>query len=231
MRRSLKTGVAAEVARQLAPRVTSFAPGVTETFVRQALQRAIAGVGPLPGAAAAAEAQLREEHGDVDRAVKEIIENHVRYAGVEGLLTNLGGLVTAAVVAPASISGLALVQCRMVAAIAHLRGYDLDDPRVRNAVLVALLGDETVHRMVKSHRLPGPPMALATSPAYDPAGDQVVANAVAGELIARVIGKRMAATVGKRVPVVGGAVGMVADGVSTWRVGRYADRELLPRRR
>ena len=56
-----------------------------------------------------------------------------------------------------------------------------------------------------------------------------IAGVLAGELIGRVIGKRMAATVGKRMPIVGGAVGMVADGVSTWRVGRYADRELVAR--
>ncbi|HJQ05547.1 MAG TPA: EcsC family protein [Nocardioides sp.] len=229
MRKSVKTGVAAEVARQLAPKVTTMAPGATEAFVRHALNRAIVGVGPLPGAAAAADAQLREQHGDVDRAIKEVIENHVRYAGVEGLVTNLGGLVTAAVVAPASISGLALVQCRMVAGIAHLRGYDLDDPRVRNAILVALLGDEVVVKMAKAHRIPGPPMAIATSPAYDATTDPMIANAIAGELIGRVIGKRLAATVGKKMPVVGGAVGMVADAVSTWRVGRYADREFLPR--
>ena len=231
MRRGVKTGVAVEVARQLAPKVTTMAPGVTEAFVRQALHRAINGVGPLPGAAAAADAQLREQHGDVDRAIKEVIENHVRYAGVEGLVTNLGGLVTAAFVAPASISGLALVQCRMVAGIVHLRGYDLADPRVRNAILITLLGEETVTKMVKSHRIPAPPMAVATSPAYDHNSDEPIANALAGELIGRVIGKRLAATVGKKMPVVGGAVGMVADGFSTWQVGRYADRQFLPRGR
>ena len=36
---------------------------------------------------------------------------------------------------PTNITGLALIQCRMIAGIAHLRGYDLDDPRVRNAIL------------------------------------------------------------------------------------------------
>jgi hypothetical protein len=33
------------------------------------------------------------------------------------------------------------------------------------------------------------------------------------------------------VPVVGGIVGLGADGFATWRVGRYAGRELLPRSR
>lgn len=225
----LKKGLAVEAARQIAPRVTQLAPGLTQSFVREALHRAIAGVGPLPPAAQAAEAQLREQHGDVDRAAREVIRNHVAYAGVEGLATNLGGLVTAAIVAPANIAGLALIQCRMVAGIAHLRGYDLDDPRVRNAILETVLGEETVVRMVKKHQLPAPPMAVATAPQHDPALDQTISTVLANELIGRVIGKRIATTVGKRVPVVGGAVGLVADGWSTWRVGRYADREFLPR--
>ena len=49
--------------------------------------------------------------------------------------------------------------------------------------------------------------------------------------VTRVVGKRLATTVGRRVPVVGGVVGAGADGFATWKVGRYADRELLPRRR
>ena len=55
-----------------------------------------------------------------------MIEDHVRYAGAQGFATNLGGLVTAAVAIPANITGLALIQCRLVACIAHLRGYDLE---------------------------------------------------------------------------------------------------------
>lgn len=94
---SRSRSVATMVGRRLAPKVAGAAPGLTETFVREALDRAIQGVGPLPGAAAAAEAQLREQDGDVDRAVHEVIENHVRYAGAQGFLTNIGGVVTAAV--------------------------------------------------------------------------------------------------------------------------------------
>jgi len=161
--------------------------------------------------------------------VHEVIENHVRYAGVEGLVTNLGGLVTAALVAPLNISGLALIQCRMVAGIAHLRGYDLDDPRVRNAILTCLLGEETVSSLVRKRKLPAPPMALATAPVHDPDLDRIISAEVASSLITKVAGKRLATTVGRRVPVVGGLVGAGADGYETWRIGRYADRELLPR--
>ena len=39
---------------------------------------------------------------------------------------------------------------------------------------------------------------------------------------------RVAGSAARRIPFVGGLVGMGADGYATWRVGRYADRELLP---
>jgi hypothetical protein len=217
------------IGRRLAPRITELAPDLTSSFVREALARAINGVGPLPPAAKAAEAQLKEQHGNVERAIHEVIENHVRFAGAQGFLTNLGGLVTAPILIPTNISGLALVKCRMIAGIAHLRGYDLNDPRVRNAILVCLLGEDVVNQMVKRKKLPAPPMALATAPAHDPELDRVVSAEVAADLITKVAGKRLAVVVGRRVPIVGGLIGAGADGFGTWQVGRYADRELLPR--
>jgi hypothetical protein len=209
-------------------RLSELAPGLTAAFVREALHRAIHGVGPLPPAAAAADKQLQEQKGDVDRAIHEVIENHVRYAGAQGFLTNLGGLTTMTYLVPANITGLALVQCRMVAGIAHLRGYDLTDPRVRNAVLVSMLGEDAVQRLVGSQKIPAPPMALATAPAHDPGLDRVISAEVAADLVAKVAGKRVAGSAARRIPLLGGLVGAGADGFLTWQVGRYADRELLP---
>ena len=215
----------------LAPKVTEAAPHLTASFVHQALDRAISGVGPLDSAALAAEKQLDHHRGDQGAAVKALIESHVRLAGAQGFLTNLGGLATMPVAIPANIGGLALIQCRLVAAIAHLRGYDLDDPRVRDAVLAALLGEERLHELVRRKKLPGTPMALATAPVHDPDLDTIVANEVAGELMTRIAGKRLAYTVGRRTPIVGGVVGAGTDGYATWRIGRYVDGELLPRPR
>jgi hypothetical protein len=219
------------VTQKLTPHVTDLAPGLTDSFVREALHRAIVGVGPLPGAAQAADKQLIEQRGDVNAAIHEVIENHVRYAGAQGFATNLGGLVTAALTIPANLTGLALIQCRMIAGIAHVRGHDLNDPRVRNAILVTMLGEDAVTKLVKKKKLPAPPMALATAPAYDEHLDRIISADVASELIARVAGKKLATAVGRRVPLVGGLVGMGADGYATWKIGRYADRELLPRAR
>lgn len=223
--------LATAVGTTLAPKLVALAPEASNSVIQHALHRAIVGAGPLPAAAAAAEKQLAEQKGNVDKAVREVIENHVALASLGGFATNLGGLVTAAVSLPANVTGLALIQCRMVAAIAHLRGYDVDDPRVRAAILTTLLGEEKVDRQVRKKRLPAPPMALATAPTHDPDLDRIVAAEVTAELLARVAGKRLATTVGKRIPVLGGVVGAGTDGWVTYRIGRYAAKELRERPR
>jgi hypothetical protein len=210
----------------MSQQVARHAPGLTHSVVGEvvgeALHRAIDGVGPLKPAAATA---------DRLGSVHHVIESHVRYAGAQGLLTGLGGVLTAAVTIPANLAGLAVVEARMVAGIAHLRGYDLDDPRVHNAILTCMLGRSTVDRKIKEHELPGPPMAVATAPVHDPDLDRLLVAEVASDLVQRVGGKRLAIGIARRTPVVGGAVGMGADGWATWRVGTYAARELRPRSR
>ena len=219
------------VGAALAPKVTNLAPGLTSSFVHQALDKAITGVGPLPSAASAADTQLHEQDGDVERGIHEVIENHVRYAGAQGFVTNIGGLVTMAVTVPVNLSGVALIQCRMVAGIVHLRGYELSDPRTRAAILACLLPEERILKMVKQRLLPGTPMEIAAAAVHDPELDRLLATEVAAELVARATGKRLAATVGRRVPVVGGVVGAGTDAFVTWKIGRYVDREFLPRKR
>jgi hypothetical protein len=222
-------GLGHRVGRALVPLGARVAPRQSSGFVRQVLRLAIGGFGRYPGAARVADQRLAEARGDVDRAIHELIESHVRLAGVQGFLTNLGGVASLAVTLPANVAGLAVLQCRMVAAIAHLRGYDLDDARVRNAVLACLLGEENVDEMVRTRRLPSSPMGIATAPAHDPELDQRTAEVVAQEFLSRVGGKRVATAASRRLPLVGGGIGAVSDGYSTWRVGRYADRALLSR--
>jgi len=224
-------GIGSTLGKGMLPHVTKVAPELSAHFVHESLHRAIHGVGPLPPAAVAADRQLVEQRGDVERAIHEVVEIHVRYAGIQGFATNVGGLLTAAVAIPANIAGVALVQCREVAGIAHLRGYDLDDQLVRNAILACILGEETVRSLVRRKKLPSTPMGIATAPAYDPHLNTVIANEVTSELLTKVAGKRIATTVGRRDPVVGGLVGAGTDAYQTWQIGRYAGRELLPRPR
>ena len=215
--------------KRVLPDVYKVAPDLNGSVVHRAVARAIQGIGPLPPAVSAAERQLREQDGDAERAVHEVIENHVRLAASQGLVTNLGGIVTLAATIPVNITGLALLQCRMVAAIAHLRGYDLADARVRNALLLCVLGEDAVTTLVRNKKLPGGPMTVATAPAHDPGLDNLVAAEVTSALVGRVVGKRAGTAIVRRIPLAGGVFGAWSDAYSTWQVGRYADRELRAR--
>jgi hypothetical protein len=204
-------------------------PALASGFVRQAFDRAVDGLGPLRGAAEAADARLEKHDGDRTKAIRDVVDSHITLAGAQGFLTNIGGLVAMAVTIPANVSGLALVQAHMVGGIAHLRGYDLADPRVRNAVLACMLGADSVKSLIKAKKLPTSPMAIATAPTHDPALDDKIATEVAGELLARVAGKRTVAALGRKMPIVGGGFGLVADGYATYQIGEYAAKELRPR--
>jgi len=207
------------------------APSVASGYVRVVLDRAIDGFGPLRSAAASADTKLVDADGDVEKAIASLLRMHTSLAGVQGFVTNLGGLTTAAIAVPANVAGVTVVQCHLVAGIAHLRGYDLDDPRVRNAILACMLGEDAVHDLVKSHRLPSSPMALATSPVHDPVLDETLSKEVTSELVGRTAGRRAVTLIGRRVPFLGGAVGGSSDAYATWQIGAFAARELRERRR
>lgn len=208
-------GIVGSVGGELAKRV---APTVTGQTVREILERAIDGAGPIPGAAKSADAQLRKAAGDVERAIDALISQHVKLAGGQGFLTNLGGLVTMAVSMPVNLAGVALLQCHLAAGIVHLRGYDLNRPAVRDAILVCLLDQDARKALAKDTGLRVSPAELIVSD-EQPRLRQKIARAVTGQLIAGVGGKRVASFVARRIPVLGGAIGGVGDAWSTRRIG------------
>jgi hypothetical protein len=82
------------VGAALAPKVTNLAPGMTSSFVHQALDKAITGVGPLPSAASAADKQLHEQDGDVERALAlytELYGQNAKFRDVAEKVRRLGG--------------------------------------------------------------------------------------------------------------------------------------------
>ncbi|AWB90795.1 EcsC family protein [Aeromicrobium chenweiae] len=219
----LRRNVAVGAGAKLAP---SFASG----YVRTVLDRAIDGFGPLRSAASSADTKLVDADGDVEKAIGALVRMHASLAGVQGFVTNLGGISTAAIAVPANVAGVTIVQCHLVAGIAHLRGYDLENPRVRNAILACMLGEDAVKSLVKSHRLPSSPMALATSPVHDPVLDETLSREVTSELVGRTAGRRAVTLIGRRIPFLGGAVGASSDAYATWTIGTYAASELRDRR-
>lgn len=221
----LRSSMAMWASNQAARRT---APAVAARGAQQFMDRAIDGFAGFPGAREVARRHL-ERRRDVDRAVRDVIDQHVRLAGVQGFVANLGGVVTMPVAIPANIAGIAVLHLRMTAAIAHLRGYDIADPRVRTAALMTLLGKDGAEPISRERDLPATPHAVAVGQGtVEPVTVEPVAARVAQELAARIGGKHATLMLAKRVPVLGGAVSAGVDAVSTWSVGRYANQEFVP---
>src|ERR671913_855195 len=219
------------IARSIGPVASSLVtPQIAGGAMRRVLELAIEGYGRLPGAKTVAAKHLQRHNGSVDAAIDSIIDAHVRLASAQGFVTNLGGIAAMAITVPANLAGVAVVQVRMVAAIAHLRGYDVNDNRVRTALVMCLLGGEQIAQRIVEGKLPTSQMTVATAPMFDSHLDRVVAEEVTTGLASRVGGRNMALIVTKRVPLLGGGVGAVMDGYATQQVGKYAKSELLRRR-
>lgn len=216
--------------REASKTLVQRAPEAGGGVLRRLLDVAINGLPSVPGAKAAAAKQL-ERRGEIEEALDALIASHVRLASAQGFLTNLGGLATVAVALPANLVGMAVVQLRLAAAIAHLRGYDVDDGRVRTALAMCLFGEDELNRRVGSGELPTQPMVVATAPVFNSALDRNVSEQVFGDLAARVGGKHLAVLVLRRVPLLGGGVGAVMDGYHTYAIGLFARRQFVSRRR
>lgn len=217
------------VVRRLEP-MTTGSGKAAGTTLRRILEVAIDGTGRLPSARATAARHLQKHPDSIDDAIEAIVDTHVRLGTAQGFVTNLGGLITLPIAVPANLSGVAIVQVRMIAAIAHLRGYDIDDPRVRTAMVMCLLGGEQIGRQVAAGKLPSTPLAVATAPVFDPTLDARVAEIAVTALLARVGGKHLPLLVTRRIPLLGGGVGAVVDGMATHQIGTFVKGELVPRR-
>lgn len=221
LRRTLAIMAAGEAGRRVAPVAAS---GASKAF----LNRAIDGVQGFPGARETARKQLLTS-GDNERAVKAIIEQHIRLAGIGGFVTQVGGVMALPVTLPANVAGLGAIQLRMAAAIAHLRGHDLAAPRVRIAAMATLLGEEGVAEAIATGDLDRTPRDLAFGPPLvDDAVRARLTAAVGQQLLVRVTTKSASLTLARGVPIVGGTVGAGMDAVYTWRIGRYAAEEFTP---
>lgn len=193
-------------------------------LIQPLLDVGIDGKGPLPSAQSVADS-ARMKSRDVDDAIDRVVRMHLAAAGTGGFVTGLGGFLTMPVALPANVVEFYLVATRMTAAIAALRGYDLTQPPIRTAVLLALVGadaDDLIRKAgivtptgkltdLAAQRLPGPAL-------------MVLNKAVAFRLVGRV-GRATFSRLGRALPLAGGAVSAGLDTYMLKRIADHARRE------
>ncbi|MDQ9034969.1 EcsC family protein [Acinetobacter pittii] len=88
---------------------------------------------------------LAKDYKKTDDSLYNQVNSLIRWqntkAGTSGFITGLGGIITLPVAIPANVASVMYVQIRMIAAIAHMGGHNLNDDRVRSLVFVCLTGN------------------------------------------------------------------------------------------
>ncbi|WP_252183584.1 EcsC family protein [Rossellomorea vietnamensis] len=116
---------------------------ITESKVGKLLDWAYEkSVNGIPGTDTAYELaeNFMSRHDSIDKAINSLIRWQNTKSATSGFLSGLGGLITLPVAIPANIASVTYVQIRMIAAIAHMKGYDLKDDQVKTFVFVCLTG-------------------------------------------------------------------------------------------
>lgn len=187
------------------------------------------GRGRFESAAQVAEG-ARRRRSDPERAVDDLVAAHVRLAATSGFVTGVGGFVVATVAMPANVAGFYVIATRMAAGIAKIRGYDIDQPSVRTAVLLSLVGSDADDILAKmgsyTGARPGTLSELATNRL--PGTAVVAINKAVGFRLLTQFGRKALSRLGRAVPFVGGAVGAGLDGYLLNQIAGHVRREFPP---
>ncbi|CAA9217839.1 MAG: hypothetical protein AVDCRST_MAG54-419 [uncultured Actinomycetospora sp.] len=199
--------------------------GLHNTLIDELWRRAVAGIGPFAGASAVAADAVAATDDDVEAAVRRIVGSHVRLAASTGLLSSLGGAATLVVTAPAGMTGLYLLSTRLAAAIARLRGRDLDDPVTRTAVVVCVLGADGVE-LAERTGLDLVNASLLSGLRRLPPEVRAQLDTRLGYRLTSRFTRRGALNVTKLLPVVGAPFGAGADAMAMRTVATFAQAHL-----
>nr|MBQ4912052.1 EcsC family protein [Heyndrickxia faecalis] len=202
---------------------------LTESKITQVLDWAYEkAVNGLPGTDTAAELaeNYLSKHTSVDEAINSLIRWQNAKGVTSGFLTGLGGLITLPVAIPANVASVMYVQIRMIATIAHMRGYDLKDDQVKTFVFVCLTGQAASDILKQAGIKLG--TSLATQVIKKIPGEVIKAiNKAVGVKLVTKFGQKGIVNLGKAVPLVGGIIGGAVDGIGTNTIGKTAKKVFI----
>jgi EcsC protein family len=183
-------------------------------------QRAINGIPGFDSASQMAENYLARG-GYLEDNVNALIKWQIVKAGTSGFLTGLGGLITLPVAVPANLASVMYVHIRMIAAIAYMGGYDLNDDKVKTLIYACLAGNSAKDIFKQSGIVVGKKLTTSVINSISKKTIGEINKRVGFKLITK-FSEKGAIVLGRVVPIVGGVIGASVDGVATQRVGNIA---------
>ena len=161
------------------------------------------------------------EEERIYNAANSLIRWQNTKAATTGFLTGLGGLLTLPVTIPANLGCVFYIQLRMIAAIAHMGGYNVKDDKVQTLAYVCLTGGSAfdiikqvgikVGNKVAENMLRNMSRSVITE-----------INKKVGFRLLTKFGEKGVINLGKAIPVIGGLISGTLDAVATNTIGNVA---------
>lgn len=160
------------------------------------------------------------------RSTKEQVNSLIRWQNTKsatvGFITGSGGIITLPVAVPANFATILLIQMRMIAAIAHLGGYDLKDDKVRTLVYISLCGTAVKSILKKVGIDLGTKLTANMVQKYLTLEIITQINKTVGFKLLTKTSSTGMINLGKAVPFVGGIIGGGFDAFTTNIIGNTA---------
>lgn len=181
--------------------------------------------GVLPGEKSIEE--LAEDYlaktSSIEKAIDKLIGYQTVLCGTNGFITGLGGLLVLPVTIPTNVAGVIYVQLRMIAAIAHINGYDIYSDQVRTIAYACLTGSSAAN-ILKNVGIKISEKMAVNALKRVPGAILIKINQQVGFRLVTKFGQKGLVNVIKMMPLVGGVVGGVFDTGMTLTIGNIAKK-------
>lgn len=160
---------------------------------------------------------------DPETAINKLVSFQKTKATTSGFLTGFGGILTLPVTIPANVASVILVQMRMIAAIATIRGYDLNSDQVRTFVYTTLAGTSAIDIAKKTGITVGDKLLVGVVKRIPGKSLQKINQAVGFRLVTK-FGTKGVINIGKAIPLAGAVVGGSFDYATTSTIAKMAKK-------
>lgn len=158
--------------------------------------------------------QYLSKHDDINKAAKSFINYQIAKCTTSGFLTGFGGIITLPVTIPANIGSVLYVQMRMIACLAHMGGYAINDDQTQTLVYACLAG-VSVDAIIKQTGIKIGTKITTSLVKKIPGTVLTKINQRVGFRLLTKFGTKGVINIGKMIPIVGAVVGGTFDFAET----------------
>ncbi|MGE5382767.1 MAG: EcsC family protein [Omnitrophica WOR_2 bacterium] len=162
----------------------------------------------------------------VNQQINALIRHQQLLAGSSGFITGIGGLMSLPIAIPLNLASVVFIQLRMIAAIAHLGGFDIEDKRVKSMAYACMAGNAAKDIFQEIGIRTGTKLTQKLIYGISERSFISVNEKIGFALISRT-GSKGLINLSKAVPIAGGIIAGSLDLATTALIGKIAKKTFI----